>query len=476
MAEVEEVTGRVLVSETIYTSFAAAWLGSICMGTSLGYSSPAVSSLLEQAKEEEDEVRLLLRPDDTFWFGSLLNMGALFGCYFGGALCQAVGRLRALSFCCLGFILSWLALAYAGQRIVLYVGRVCTGFFTGIVSVVVPAYVSELSPEDSRALYGGTIQLAITFGIFVSYLIGTFFDWSNLALSMVVPPAIMMPFLQVAVESPRWQMATHKRAEAIAGMREIRPADAAVDDELLVIEATYLNIPTPRVHIAVAVLIMFLQQFSGINSIIFYAGATFSDAGVNLSPDALASLLAALQVSVTMTAVALLDSMGRRTMLVLSSLICSITLAVMASAELLGSDTGGTFVRKIGPVTVAIYVIGFSLGMGPVTWITCAELVPCRALGLEWSSIAAFNWGCSFMVTVLFDSFKGTVSRGSFYIFFCIMTLVNTLMIYISLPETSKLSIEQILLQGYQGEEAQAGLMQAVGVRGGRSQKGALFR
>lgn len=90
-------------------------------------------------------------------------------------------------------------------------------------------------------------------------------------------------------------------------MKQLRPADAAVEDKVLLIEATYLNIPTPRVHIAVALLVMTMQQLSGINMMIFYAVAIFADAHIEISSNALASLLAALQVGNTASPFVLLS-------------------------------------------------------------------------------------------------------------------------------------------------------------------------
>ncbi|KAG0411294.1 hypothetical protein HPB47_011592 [Ixodes persulcatus] len=273
-------------SSALYLTLAAAWTASLCMGTALGYSSPASESLRTAD----------VSPDETFWFGSMLALGAALGCMAGCHLAQMVGRRYTLLVCAVGFGGAWICLFTASTTLLLYIGRFSTGFFTGIVSLCVPTYIAEVATPASRGPLGGCLQLAITVGILYSFTIGRFLDWSWLALSCTIPALVLGSLSQFCVESPRWLLLHDQRKRATEALRLLRSSDADVKDECHAIETTFASVPIPGTHVLLALHVMFLQQFSGINMIIFYSSTTFDNAGLSLAASDVSILVGVLQV------------------------------------------------------------------------------------------------------------------------------------------------------------------------------------
>lgn len=424
-------------------------MGSLCMGNALGYSSPAAHSLSTQSIAKDDDQPVTLTSNDIFWFSSIMTVGGAFGCILGGPLSQAVGRRKSLLLCSVGYVVSWLALSFAHSFNVLYAARLATGFFAGVNSLVVPFYVSEVSPAGNRGLYGGAVQLSITIGIFYSYLVGLYFDWSMIALLCAVPSVLMAPLVFHSLESPRWTIQVNRGSEAIKTLTQLRPSGARVDEECHSIEEVY-NIRTPMAHVLMSLHLMFMQQFSGINSVIFYASQVFIDSGVQLSPSDCSALLAALQVAVTAAAVALLDVLGRRFMLIISSALCVLSLLLMGVAETWFQEATTqddiTFMEKVAPLFVALHVVGFSVGLGPAVWIAAIELVSDRGVGILAGIVVAFNWACAFAVTLFFEVLKDEFQQQGFNWFFCSTTAIGMLVLVLFLPETNGLTLEKIIM------------------------------
>ncbi|CAN7985732.1 unnamed protein product, partial [Ixodes hexagonus] len=296
---------------------------------------------------------------------------------------------------------------------------------------------------------GGCLQLAITAGILYSFAVGRVLDWSWLALGCVVPALALASLSQFCVESPRWLLLHDQRQKGVEALRLLRRSDADVDDECRAIEATFASVPTPAVHVLLALHVMFLQQFSGINMVIFYSSITFANAGVSLAASDVSILVGVLQVAITTVSVSLMDLIGRRRLLLASSLVCVCSMLAMGALHSLAgaSPSGSPGVAERLPVLLmAFFVAGFSLGLGPVVWLLAAELVPLRDRGLLMAATCAFNWACAFAVTVFFESVHATFRFSGLGWFFSAVTFVGALLVAFFLPETSRKSLEQILL------------------------------
>lgn len=138
--------------------------------------------------------------------------------------------------------------------------------------------------------------MAITVGIMYSYVMGRYLNWYWLALSCMLPPLFMVPLTTISVESPRWLVQTNQRDDALEVLRQLRGSNRAAEEECHFIDAVFLSSPLPMSHLLLTLHTMFLQQFSGINMIIFYSTKLISDVGLTIDPANSSIILAVLQV------------------------------------------------------------------------------------------------------------------------------------------------------------------------------------
>lgn len=129
-----------------------------------------------------------------------------------------------------------------------------------------------------------------------SYVIGRYVNWSWLALSCMLPPLLLLPLTTVSVQSPRWLVQKNRREDALEVLRKLRGSSRVAEEECHSYDTFYLCVPLPRHHLLLTLHAMFLQQFSGINMIIFYSTGLFQGAGLTISAADSSVVLAVLQV------------------------------------------------------------------------------------------------------------------------------------------------------------------------------------
>ncbi|KAH8041836.1 hypothetical protein HPB51_018630 [Rhipicephalus microplus] len=243
------------------------------------------------------------------------------------------------------------------------------------------------------------------------------------------------------------------------------------DMEFDAIQAVLPKYRTPVTHYLLAILLMVTQQLSGINSVIITTVSPDPELDVSVPSTDSAILLALLQAATVLVVLPFVDTLGRRKLLVVSVAVCwgsmtylgiiyytygpdrpvvihertktppDYTYEELATPDA-ATDTYGTlkFALKV------LFVVGFSVGLGPVPWVLAAELVPLRGTGLEFGSVCAANWAGSF-VTANFVT-TATTSRMiavSLWLYGCI-AITGGLISFALLPDTDCMSIEDILL------------------------------
>ncbi|XP_075539885.1 solute carrier family 2, facilitated glucose transporter member 8-like [Dermacentor variabilis] len=319
-------------------------------------------------------------------------------------------------------------------------------------------------------MQGATHHLVLTLGVLYAHVIGHFLDWAWLALCCA-PSALLLLLLAccLLVESPRWLLYRHRRQRALAALLSVRSPgyEAETEVEFEAISAIFPIYNTPPAHYLLAVLVMGVQQLSGTNCILL---STTDLAPRQESMDSLV-ILVLIQCLAASTAVPFLDVAGRRKLLVFSVIVCSgslVTLGVVynnsfptakSGSEIITADPSAlvaplataSTVYESSPMTFAIqavFVAGYSAGLGPVPWILAAELTPLRGSGMELGSVCATNWA-ALVVSANFFSTSGTMQRLAITLWvYSGLTVTSGLLFLTLLPETARASIEDVLLIG----------------------------
>ncbi|XP_074017136.1 solute carrier family 2, facilitated glucose transporter member 8 [Numenius arquata] len=450
----------------LYLAAFAAVLGPLSFGFVLGYSSPVIPEL-----RKINDPKLRLDSSQASWFGSVVTLGAAAGGILGGYLVDKVGRKPSLMLCSIPYVFGYIVIISAQNVWMLYCGRVLTGLASGITSLVVPVYISEVSHPKVRGMLGSCVQLMVVTGILGAYVAGITLKWRWLAVLCSFPSCIMLLFMSFMPETPRFLLNQNKRSEAIAALCFLRGPHADHAWECRQIEAGVqedgLNLSefkNPSIYrpLLIGVALMFFQQVTGINAVMFYAETIFEDASFKDSRMA-SVVVGSIQVCFTAVAALIIDKTGRKVLLYISGITMALSTALFglyfkivlldqnnsSNPDVwvtLNSASPGTesSISWLAVVSLGLFVAGFSLGWGPVPWLVISEIFPLKAKGISSGACVLTNWVMAFLITKEFNDFIGFLtSYGTFWLFsaFCCLNVIFTAF-YV--PETKGQTLEQI--------------------------------
>lgn len=194
---------------------------------------------------------------------------------------------------------------------------------------------------------------------------------------------------------------------------------------------------TNRNALFIALLLMFFQQFSGINAVIFYTVPIFQSAGSTMDPAICGIVVGVVQVLMTFVSAVLIDKAGRRILLLQSSFImgsCLVVLGVYFKLQNDKADVSG--IGWLPLASVVLFIISFSLGFGPIPWMMMGELCAPDVKGLASALAVMFNWTLVFLVTKTFGTMQEMIGSDWTFWFFGFWMAICTLYVFIKVPET----------------------------------------
>ncbi|KAG4378334.1 hypothetical protein AAZX31_17G021000 [Glycine max] len=154
-------------------------------------------------------------------FGSLVTIGTMLGAITSGRIMDFIGRKGAMRMSTGFCITGWLAVFFSKDPYSLDLGRFCTGYGIGVISFVVPVYIAEIAPKNLRGGLATTKQLMIVIGASISFLLGSFLSWRQIALAGLVPCLSLLIGLHFIPESPRWLAKVDLEKEFQVALRKL---------------------------------------------------------------------------------------------------------------------------------------------------------------------------------------------------------------------------------------------------------------
>ncbi|MFJ3639450.1 sugar porter family MFS transporter [Streptomyces sp. NPDC090108] len=391
-----------------------------------------------------------------------LLVGAMAGAGLAGKLSDAWGRRRLILGAALVFIVGTLAAAVASEAPFLIGARVVIGVGVGIASVVVPLYLTELAPVEVRGGLASLMQLLVTVGIFLAYVtdyaLAPAHAWRWMIGLGVLPAAVLALGILTQPESPRWLVGRGRPDDARAVLTRLRGDGRAARTELLEIERTLeeeraetrrltlrdLFAPRLRPVLVVGLLLVFFQNFGGINTIIYYAPTLLTSIGFGDDGAILANVgIGLVNMLMTLPAMRLIDRRGRRPLLLWGSVGMCAGMAVLAAVNLTPLGHG----PLLAPLTlfgVALYVASFAASWGPVQWVMLPELFPTRIRAGAVGVCVVFNWLFNMAVALVFPSLLSAWGAGANFVIFAVTTFLSGVFVKRLLPETRGRTLEQI--------------------------------
>jgi SP family sugar:H+ symporter-like MFS transporter len=462
--------------KAIALSFAAAVGGFL-----FGFDSSVINGAV-QAIEGEFELSSTV----TGLVVAVALLGCALGAWGGGKLADRWGRIKVMLLGAGLFLFSAVLSAFAWSALDLSLWRFIGGIGIGIASVIAPAYIAEISPAKIRGTLGSLQQLAITVGIFAALLsdqlLATaaggaaeelWLGWEAWRWMFFVEafPAVLYGILAWRLpESPRYLVATGRPDEARRVLDSVLGPEEGVGDRIQEIERSIAvdekNAELGSVKgdgflglkpiVWVGILLAIFQQFVGINVIFYYSTTLWQAVGFDESQAFLVSTITAVtNIAVTFIAIALIDKVGRRPMLLIGSAGMAVSLLTMAAVFTQGSAvtdpaTGESSLQLADPwSTIALvaanaFVVFFGATWGPLMWVMLGEMFPNRIRAAALGIGAAANWIANFTITLTFppllSAFGPTVPYGMYGFF----ALLSFFFIWFKVSETKGKELEDM--------------------------------
>lgn len=432
-------------------------------GLLFGYDTGVISGALLYIKDDFEAVKNSSFLQETIV--SMALLGAIFGAAAGGWINDAYGRKKATLLADIIFALGAIVMAAAPDPYILIVGRFLVGLGVGVASVTAPVYIAEASPSEIRGGLVSTNVLMITGGQFLSYLINLAFTqvpgtWRWMLGVSAVPAVIQFVFMLSLPESPRWLCMKGEKSKAISVLSKIYDF-SRLEDEIDYLSSQleeerhktknvrYLDVfKSKEIRLAFLAGAGFqaFQQFTGINTVMYYSPTIVQMAGFKSNQLALllSLVVAAMNAAGTVLGIYLIDHVGRKK-LALSSLSGVIVSLALLSGAFFGqsSSTNGVY-GWLAVIGLALYIAFFAPGMGPVPWTVNSEIYPEAYRGLCGGMSATVNWVANLIVAQTFLSLAEVAGIGSTFLILAGIAVLAVLFVVMYVPETQGLTFEEV--------------------------------
>lgn len=410
-------------------------------------------------------------------------LGCALGAWLGGRLADRWGRTRVMFLGAVLFFASSVLSGIAFGVWDLIAWRFMAGLGIGIASVIAPAYIAEIAPARIRGRLGSLQQLAIVIGIFAALLSDELLAratpgpgadasgelwfgleaWRWMFLVAVVPATIYGILALRIPESPRFLLSRGKRDEARAVLASVLPPDEDADQRIREIEhtirtdealASQSSLKGPRFGLLpvvwVGILLSVFQQFVGINVIFYYSNTLWQAVGFDEGDAFTTSTITSItNVLVTFIAIALIDKIGRRPLLLIGSAGMTVTLALVAVAFMnaVGEGKDVSLPAPWGMVAVVaanLFVVFFGASWGPLVWVLLGEIFPNRIRAAALGLAAAAQWIANFLITISFPPMLNAFGASIPYLMYATFALLSFFFVLTKVPETKGVQLEDM--------------------------------
>lgn len=495
-------------------------------GFLMGFDASVISGVVKFIETEFDLSKIELG-----WAVASLSLTATFAMMTAGPLSDKFGRKIILKCAAALFFMSAIASAFAPNFLTLVIARMLGGFGVGAALIIAPMYIAEIGPAKYRGRMVSLNQLNIVLGIsvafFTNFLILKATDWDSQLVETLkldtanwrwmlgieaIPALLYLICLSFVPESPRWLIMKGKNEEALVTLKKALGEQEA-NEQLTQItlslstdkntnKGSILDLikPSMRLVMVVGISIAILQQITGINAVFFYAPMIFEQTGIGTDASFMQAILVGItNVVFTLIAIALIDKIGRKSLLTIGVsgiVVCMFSLAYQFNAatytltaqslaplasslditslqaiigttftsdlafkaallELLGSTQAASYESSLVAAAIQMngtiilvsilgFVACFAVSLGPVMWVLFSELFPNRIRGIAISFVGLINSGVSFLVQLLFPWELANLGAAFTFAFYGGFALIGLGIILKFLPETKGKSLEEL--------------------------------
>lgn len=283
------------------------------------------------------------------------------------------------------FTIGWALVIWTQNIAMLIVGRTLLGVSGGSFCICAPMYIGEIAQKDIRGTLGTYFQLMLTIGILFVYAVGSGASVFILSLVCGLIPIIFAVIFVFMPESPYYWISKNKTEKAISSLKWLRGNNYDYNSELQELQNEHQERENSKVSFAAAfgrktsikaliimLGLMFFQQMSGINAVIFYTGFIFEAADTGIKGSLATIIVGVMQVIAVFVSSMIVDKLGRRVLLLLSVSVMAICTIILGVYFYL-SEKDPSSMTSLGwlpIVAMCVFIVVFSLGFGPIPWVS----------------------------------------------------------------------------------------------------------
>lgn len=447
-----------------FLAFIAAWGGFL-----FGYDAAVISGAISQVT-----FQFALQEIEVGWFVSSALVGSVIGAAVAGAMSDKLGRKITMVISAVLFFVSGIGCAFSTTFTLLVISRMLGGIGIGIVSIVCPIYISEISVAASRGRMVSMYQLAVTIGFSGAYLINYYLlgfshgfsssnewmlrifhteVWRAMLGAEAIPAFIFILVVFLLPESPRWLIVKARESDAektltkiyrdtekvkfqVSETREMIQGEEKKDWRLLL---------EPWIFRAVLIgsAIAILGQFMGVNAVLYYGPTIFERNGLS-SGDSLfyQSLIGVVNVVTTIIAMFIIDKVGRKKLVYFGVTGMILMLLLIGVYFMKGADMGIPSVFLL--IFFLLYIFFCAISISAVIFVFLSEMYPAKVRGMAMSIAGLSLWIGTFLIGQLTPWFLSTLKPAGTFFMFAAMCVPYMLIVWKLMPETAGKSLEDI--------------------------------
>ena len=434
-------------------------------GILFGYDTAVISGTTAIVKSQ-----FALSDISEGWYVGCALIGSIIGVAIAGTLSDSLGRKRTMLISATLFSISAIGCAVCGSFNSLVAYRIIGGLGIGIVSIVSPIYISEVSPAKIRGTLVSLYQLAVTVGFLLAYLVNwiiasgadlattdsslwtNMFNsemWRGMLGSETIPALLFFIIIFFIPESPRWLITKGKTARASVILSKIYTSETAVNEQIVSTceslgedKGKWSDLLKPGILTAVIAgsAIAILGQFMGVNAVLYYGPKIFSEAGFD-NPMFSTVLVGAVNMLTTVLAVFIIDKVGRKQLIywgVSGMIICLICIGIyFAWGSSLGLGNGFMLTFFLA------YVFCCAISISAIVFVLLSEMYPNSVRGRAMSVAGFALLVGTYVIGQLTPVLLGWSQAGTFFIF-AAMCVPYMLIMWKVIPETTGKTLEEI--------------------------------
>jgi len=389
---------------------------------------------------------------------SVMMFGAALGALCSGPMSSSLGRRRSLLLGATLFVVGSLGCAAAGNMQMLAIARFILGLAVGVASFTAPLYLSEIAPERIRGSMISLYQLMITIGILAAFVSDTALSggghWRWMLGIITFPAVVLFIGVLTLPESPRWLMMKRRDALAASVLKRLRNSDKDAQHELSQIRESvkikqrgwqlFRHNAHFRRSTGLGILLQFMQQFTGMTVIMYYAPKIFEIAGFATTRQQMwGTVIAGLtNVLATFIAIGLVDRWGRKPVLKLGFAVMAVCMGILGF--MFYSGLHSAVGQYLAVLILLLFITGFAMSAGPLIWVLCSEIQPLagRDFGVTCSTMA--NWIANMIIGASFLTLIDTIGSPNTFWLYGLLNVVCIVLTLLFVPETKNISLEDI--------------------------------